>query len=114
MPLGVIPKNENKREEMTEIVEALHQYVPGCDDHLLKGLMDSIFVPTTPLHNYSFQVPFGADQLTVERTRNVQLSRVNSGNKKDALQGLVPFISDWHAELTLLQVIVQPRCHVKK
>ena len=53
-------------------------------------------------------MPFGGDQLTAERTRNVQLSRVNSGNKKDALQGFVPFSSDWHAELTLLQVINCP------
>ena len=44
----------------------------------------------------------------------MQLSRVNSGNKKDALQGLVPFASDWHAELTLLQVIFVNRYHVKK
>ena len=42
----------------------------------------------------------------------MQLSRVNSGNKMDALQGLVPFASDWHAELTLLQVIVISRCHI--
>lgn len=57
-------------------------------------------------------MPFGGDQLTVERTRNVQLSRINSGNKKDALQGLLHFSSDWHAELTLLQVIIGSVCKV--
>ena len=36
MSLGVIPKNENKREEMTEIVETLQEYVPGNGDQLLK------------------------------------------------------------------------------
>lgn len=51
MPLGVIPKNENKREEMTEIIEVLHQYVPGCDNYLLKVLM--LLVPTiTYIYNY--------------------------------------------------------------
>ena len=49
VPLGVIPKNENKREEMTEIVEALHQYVPGCDNCLLKVLMDLSFLFPWPL-----------------------------------------------------------------
>ena len=47
--LGVIPKNENKREEMTEVVEALHQYVPGCDDRLLKVLIDLSFLFPRPL-----------------------------------------------------------------
>ena len=37
----------------------------------------------------------------MERTRNVQLSHVNSGNQKDALQGLIPSASDWHAKLTV-------------
>lgn len=49
MALGVIPKNENKREEMTEIVEVLHQYVPGCDGHLLKVLIDSNLLSQQPL-----------------------------------------------------------------
>ena len=39
----VITNNENKREEMTEIVETLHQYVSGHGDHLFKILMNPIF-----------------------------------------------------------------------
>ena len=29
MPLGVLPKNENKLDEMVDILSHLHQYVPA-------------------------------------------------------------------------------------
>ena len=34
--IHVIHKNENKGDEMTEIIVTLPQYVPRCGDHLLK------------------------------------------------------------------------------
>ena len=49
MPLGVVPKNENKNEEMVEIVELIQQYVPT--DEAFKRV---------------HTVAFGGDQLTVE------------------------------------------------
>lgn len=52
------------------------------------------------------QVAFGGDQLTVERSRNAQARRVNSDNFVDALEGLLPFPADWHAEANFLQVFV--------
>jgi hypothetical protein len=30
VPLGIIPKNEAKREELIEIMELLHEYVPSA------------------------------------------------------------------------------------
>ena len=48
---------------------------------------------------------FCGDQLTVERARNSQQNRVNSTMKKDALLGLLPIVSDWHAEANFLRVI---------
>ena len=36
MPLGVIPKNENNREEIVEILEIMHKYVPKDDDKLIE------------------------------------------------------------------------------
>lgn len=50
------------------------------------------------------QVAFGGDQLTAERARNVQMIRVNSEDSRSALAGLLPYTSDWHAEVILLQV----------
>lgn len=47
---------------------------------------------------------FFGDQLTAERARKSQEARVNSETKKDALFGLQPAISDWHAEANFLQV----------
>ena len=40
----------------------------------------------------------------MERIRNAQLSRVNSEDSSSALQGLLPFASDWHAEVNFMQV----------
>ena len=61
------------------------------------------------------QVAFGGDQLTAERARNVQLICVNSDDSKSALAGLLPYTSDWHAEviptsgnIALLIVCAQP------
>ena len=50
------------------------------------------------------QVAFGGDQLTSERARSAQIVRVNSENSKSALTGLLPYTSDWHAEVIYLQV----------
>ncbi len=83
-------KNENKNEEMVEILEALQGYVPKYT-----GERGEQKVQT---------VAFGGDQLTVERSRGVQRARVNSDNQVDALEGLYPFASDWHAQVILLEV----------
>ena len=49
-------------------------------------------------------VLFCGDQLTVERARHSQENCVNSSSKREALLGLEPTISDWHAEANFLQV----------
>ena len=86
--LGVIPKNENKNDEMTAILEDLQKYVP----------QDSTKKPIT--------IGFGGDQLTAERIRQCQLLRKHSFKTHDQLDGFTPFASDWHAEANLLQVHV--------
>ena len=87
----MIPKNEYKTEEMVEIVDILQKYVP-----------------TNEAEKRVCTVAFGGDQLTVERCRGIQIARVNSDNQVDALEGLHPFASDWHAEVILLQVKQEP------
>ena len=47
---------------------------------------------------------FGGDQLTSERSRKCQESRVTSDCREDALLGLQPFAADWHAEANNLEV----------
>lgn len=48
---------------------------------------------------------FFGDQLTVERARHCQAARVNSDTDSEALLGLLPSISDWHAEANFLEVL---------
>ena len=95
---------------MTEILEELHHYVPEDGNKLLKVLLHgttSIELYHVQLHPITcMQVAFGGDQLTAERARNVQLIRVNSEDSKSALAGLLPYTSDWHAEVILLQVVL--------
>ena len=73
---------------MIEILEKLQTYVPVVDE-------EKKTVRTVAL---------AGDQVTAERCRGVQNARVNSDNELDALNGFHPFVSDWHAEVILLQV----------
>ena len=84
--LGVTPKNENKNEEMTEILKELHELVPYKDGE-------------------ATAIALGGDQLTVERARICQDLRKHSFEPKEKLDGFVPFASDWHAEALLLHRI---------
>ena len=84
--LGVIPKNENKTEEMTQILRELHEYVPQGSAKKPIG------------------IALGGDQLTVERARVCQDLQKHSFEPDEQLGGFVPFAADWHAEVTLLQV----------
>ena len=47
---------------------------------------------------------FFGDQLTAERARKGQQARVTSDSELEALLGLEPAASDWHAEANFLQV----------
>ena len=61
--MGVIPRNENKREEMNEVMEILQSYCPRSgksDDEFKKVLL-------------------GGDQLTVERCRGSQDALIPCG-----------------------------------
>ena len=89
----MIPKNENKTEEMTSILKELHTYVP----------LDKT--------GKQIAIAFGGDQLTVERSRVCQELRAHSLEPTEQLGKLVPFAADWHAEATLLQVCIDACMH---
>lgn len=48
---------------------------------------------------------FLGDQLTVERARSSKKARVAASTPEEALDGLEPAASDWHAEANFLQVM---------
>ena len=86
--MGVVPKNENKIDEMTSILRQLQEYVLVCSSDKPIG------------------IALGGDQLTAERARTCQGLRAHSFSLSDQLGGFVPFTADWHAEVTLLQVYI--------
>ena len=49
-------------------------------------------------------IVFFGDQLTAERRRKCQEYKVSDEGSEQALLGLVPAISDWHAEVNYLEV----------
>lgn len=75
-PLGVIPRNENKWDEMAEIMEQLQkQYCPVTDKDsspvkMCRGQIHNVYIEVV-LCLLQLQVLFGGDQLTAERGEKV-------------------------------------------
>ena len=103
VPLGIILKNENKGDEMVDIMSNLHQYVPAAE------YTTSVTVPGTEetvlLQHAAFHKIFvGGDQLTAARARSSQKAMANSVSPRRSLGGLIPCAEDWHTKLNLLGV----------
>ena len=63
IPLGVVLQNENKLDEMSKIMEVLHQYVPT---HASEGQLTLPNGSQVPYDSTSFlEILLGGDQLTV-------------------------------------------------
>ena len=98
-------KNENKLDEMVDILSILHQYVPTQKCHTtvicpLKGTE----LPKRVDHMH--KILFGGDQLTVARVRGAHRMRSGSIHATGRLQGFIPVVEDWHAKMCLLEVCV--------
>ena len=103
VPLGVILKNENKGDDMVEIMSYLHQYVPvvkGTKSVHVPITGEEVQVPQASLH----QILFGGDQLTAARARGAIRARVNSLSATARLDGIIPCAEDWHVKLNLPDV----------
>ena len=81
-------KNENKMDDMVDILTHMHQYVP-------------LHIKLETLHH----ILIGGDQLTAERIKGAQSLRKNSTSGTGRLEGLVPVSEDWHAKVCFLQVV---------
>ena len=91
VPLGVLCKNETKRDDMVDIMLHLHPYVPSVSssagsETVYKSSSDTTFHKVFP----------GGDQLTA--------ARGNATSPQKRLEGLVPMVEDWHAKGCLLGV----------
>ena len=96
-------KNENKLDEMVDILQHLQKYAPSTSH------TREVPVPTTnevrSLSEIAFyRLLFGGDQLTAKRARGGVCIRNNSTNSADRLEGLLPVAEDWHAKVPFLEV----------
>lgn len=100
--MGVQLLNENKLDEMGQIMEKIHTYVPTAAAEGTHTLPSG--------HQVSFddskfhEILFGGDQLTVARARGAQVLRSTHDKAVSRLTGLVPVIEDWHARMTMMKV----------
>ena len=102
MPLGVLPLNENKNNEMVEIMLHAHQYVPTRSKIKQVDVLTGETASVTEVQMHS--VMFGGDQLTAARARGAKKSRANSTTLDKCLSGLEPYVQDWHAKVIFLEV----------
>ncbi len=94
VPLGVLLKNENKGDEMVEIMSHLHQYVPSYE--YAKKTYQTCTGELQVSLDHLVKIFFGGDQLTAARARGSKRARVNSLSKVTRLEGIVPCAEDWH------------------
>ena len=103
VPLGIIPKSENKTGEMVEIMSHLHEYVPAyfyTRRQVIPSTQECVEVPEANFR----AILLGGDQLTCASTRGAKKAKVNSPLPKSRLDRLIPTSEDWHTKVILLEV----------
>ena len=87
--LGVLRKNEQYEDDMLDILEWLHPYVPGHDE-------ESNCKP--------IKVLSGGDYLTFERHKEAQSSMQDARTPSSRLEGLIPKFEDFHVQAEWIKV----------
>ena len=103
VPLGILPKNENKGEEMVEIVQHLHQYVPAVEyeeELVIPSCGESVKVSRAKFS----PVLLGGDQLTAARVRGAKKNKVSEDSPSGRMEGIVPVAEDRHTKMNFLGV----------
>lgn len=100
--MGVELFNENKLEEMSQILATYMKLVPTLEskESITLPCGASAEVDNTAYHS----ILFGGDQLTAARIRGTKELRDTEAKKKDRFEGLIPVIEDWHTRMTLMKV----------
>ena len=99
-------KNENKGDEMVDILSELHQYVPSFDYGEKVYEVPSGRTLTVP-QSCVRRILVAGDQLTAARVRAAKRARANSLSVGSRLEGLEPTAADFHVLLNLLDVSFQ-------
>ena len=102
--MSIILKNVNKGNEMVEIMELIHHYVPMVEtpeDVLVPSLNEQLEVKKAT----SFPIILDGDYLMAAKEQGAQRTVINSESPSSQLEGLVlPAAADWHTKLKLLCV----------
>lgn len=108
VPLGILPLNENKTDEMVDIMKHIHdRYIPYEEYSEEKLLCTGETVSVVKARHH--QIIVGGDQLTASRMRNAQKARLNSEVPADKFCGIVPISADWHIKANFLGVSLHLR-----
>ena len=105
VPLGILPYNENKCEEMIEIMSELQKYVPIISSDKQVHI-DSMQMYVTVPQARIYPILFGGDQLTAVRARGAQKAKISSPDPKHRLEGIIPTAEGWHTKVVVLGVSV--------
>ena len=104
VPLGVLLLNENKIDHMCKILDELQKYVP------VKTVREDITLPNGDVYTSEqesfFEIFLGGDQLTTTRARSAIAIRCTHDSNKEKLRGIIPVIEDWHARMTIENIIL--------
>lgn len=95
-------KNENKVDEMVDILSSLQQYVPTKEATFTVDIPE---VGTTEMKVENMhKILLGGDQLTAERARAACRVRQNSQHPAGRLEGTIPVAEDWHTKVCFMEV----------
>ena len=101
--MSIIPNNENRGEEMVDILSIIHPYVPMLES------TRTVVVPSldeqTEVHEVrSFSIPLHRDYFIDARARSPKRVKVNEDSPSNKLDGLVPASADLPTKLKALSV----------
>lgn len=99
VPLGVILKNENVVEDMIDILDKLHDYVPSIHQNKV-----DIATQREVCDDLMHEILFGGDQVTRKRAETAKEGRKNDTSLKKKLKGIIPVCEDWHTKKIFLEV----------
>ena len=108
VPLGVFLKDENKLDEMVDILDDLHKNVPTVrTTQDVKVTSTGETTQTKTIHTDHFNhILLGGDQLTVARIRGCHRMHTNTHNGRDGCEGLLPVVEDWHTKMCFMKVLI--------
>ncbi len=97
VPMSIIPKNENKGDEMVDIMDTMYSYVPMLETSqavIVPSLNESVQV----MKATSFPILVHRDYWTASMARGAQKAKINSESPSS------PVAADWHTKLKNLGV----------